>query len=104
MEAGWAASTLKVHMAAKSVNHGHIDGRSVSVHYWMTQFLPGARRLCPFRVIWAADWDLPLVLQAMNGSLFEPMVEGPLGYISMKTTFLLAIATAKRVSEFHALF
>jgi len=38
--AGWAASTLKVYVAAISVNYGHIDGRPV-----VAQFLHGARRL-----------------------------------------------------------
>ncbi|MEQ2160962.1 hypothetical protein GOODEAATRI_004820 [Goodea atripinnis] len=46
---GRAASTLKVHLAVISVNHHHVDGRQVGVHYWLTQFLRGARQLHPPR-------------------------------------------------------
>jgi len=72
-DAGPVASTLKVYVAAISVNHGQIDGRPVGVRYWVAQFLHGARRLCPPRVKWDAAWDLPLVLPALGKSPFEPM-------------------------------
>ena len=46
-DAGRAASTLKVYLTATSFNDGHIGGRPVGVHYWVTQCLHGARRLRP---------------------------------------------------------
>ncbi|XP_061589562.1 LOW QUALITY PROTEIN: nucleolar protein 14 [Cololabis saira] len=98
-----AASTLKVHVAVISVHHGHIDGRPVGAHYWVAQFLWGARRLRPPRLQRAAAWDLPLVLQALGVAPFEPMAGGSLGTTSWKTAFLLAITSVKRVSELHAL-
>ena len=103
LDAGRAASTVKVHVAAISFNHSHIDGRSVGAHYWVTQFLRGARRLRPPRVRRAATWDLPLVLQALSRAPFEPMAASSLCSLSIKTAFLLAVTTAKRVSELHAL-
>ena len=103
LDAGRAASTLRVHTAAISFNHSHIDGRTVGAHYWVTQFLRGAKRLRPPRVRRAAAWDLPLVLQALSQAPFEPMAGASLSSLSMKTAFLLAVTTAKRVSELHAL-
>ena len=102
-DAGRAASTLKVHAAAIAFNHSRIDGRSVGAHYCVTQFLRGARRLRPPRVRRAAAWDLPLVLQALSRAPFEPMAASSLKLLSIKTAFLLAVTTAKRVSELHAL-
>ena len=102
-DAGRAAATLRVHTAAISFSHSHIDGRSVGAHYWVKQFLRGARRLRPPRVRQAAAWDLPLVLQALSKAPFEPMAGSSLRLLSIKTAFLLAVTTAKRVSELHAL-
>ena len=95
-DVGRAASTLKVHMAAISFNHGHIAGRPFRARYWVSQFLSGTRRPRPPRR--AAAWDLPLVLQALGGSPFEPMAGVTLRNASMKTAFLLAITMAKRTS------
>ena len=98
-----AAATLRVHTAAISFSHSHIDGRSVGAHYWVKQFLRGAKRRRPPRVRQAAAWDLPLVLQALSKAPFEPMAGASLRLISIKTAFLLAVTTAKRVGELHAL-
>nr|XP_054590865.1 uncharacterized protein LOC129154747 [Nothobranchius furzeri] len=100
---GRTASTLKVHLAAISANHLLVDGRSVGAHYSVTQFLRGVRRLRPPLCRPAPARDLPLVLQALCGPPFEPMTTAPLEVVSVKTAFLLAVTTAKRVSELHAL-
>jgi integrase len=48
-------------------------------------------------------WDLSLVLRALMEEPFEP-VKGPLERILLlKTVFLVALATAQRRSELHAL-
>ena len=43
------------------------------------------------------------MLTYLNSSKFEPMCQVSLEAITLKTTFLLALATGKRVSELHAL-
>lgn len=48
------------------------------------------------------SWDLSLVLEALRSSPFEPLAEVSLKWLSMKTAFLLAMASAKRVGELHA--
>lgn len=47
-------------------------------------------------------WDLQLVLQALRGAPFEPLSSRRLGWLTWKTAFLLAVSTAKRVSEIQA--
>ena len=49
------------------------------------------------------EWDLLKVLQTLSSSPYEPLEKASLVALSMKTTFLLALASAKRVSELNAL-
>ena len=49
------------------------------------------------------DWDLSLVLKALMKAPFEPIQTCELKYLTYKTVFLLAFATAARRSELHAL-
>jgi hypothetical protein len=39
----------------------------------------------------------------LNGELFEPLSTVDMKYLAYKTGFLLALATASRVSELHAI-
>ena len=48
-------------------------------------------------------WDLSLVLLSLCKAPYEPLSKAPVLYLTMKTAFLLAMASAKRVSELHAL-
>ena len=50
----------------------------------------------------APKWDLSLVLSHICKAPFEPLHEASLLHLSMKTAFLLTMATARRVSEVHA--
>ena len=49
------------------------------------------------------SWDLVKVLEYLPGPVFEPLSSKPLRVITVKTLFLLALATAKRVGELQAL-
>lgn len=48
-------------------------------------------------------WDLELNLWAMTGTTFEPLETAKLKWLSLKTTFLLALASAKKVRELQFL-
>jgi integrase len=48
-------------------------------------------------------WDLALVLRALTRHPFEPLTQATDKYLSLKTVFLVALATGCRVSEIHAL-
>lgn len=49
------------------------------------------------------SWDLRIVLQALTEAPFEPLGLAPLKWVTLKTVFLVALASGKRRSEIHAL-
>ena len=53
--------------------------------------------LCP------PAWDVSLVLQSLTGAPYEPMRTCEERFLAQKTLFLLALASAKRIGELHAL-
>ncbi|KAM4531977.1 uncharacterized protein V3H82_025840 [Fundulus diaphanus] len=103
LDKGRSPSTLKVYVAAISCHHLPVDDRTVGRHDLVSLFLRGARRLRPLPAPRVPDWDLPLVLAALCHPPFEPLAQADLKWLSCKTAFLLAIVSAKRVSELHAL-
>ena len=48
-------------------------------------------------------WDLSWVLVCLQKAPFEPLDKASKLHVTIKTAFLLALATAKRCSEIHAL-
>ncbi|XP_041802371.1 uncharacterized protein LOC121613147, partial [Chelmon rostratus] len=103
LDSGRSPSTLKVYVAAISSRHVLVNNNTVGCHRLVTLFLKGALRLRPPRLPRAPAWDLPLVLDALCSPPFEPLAQAGLRWLSVKTAFLLAITSAKRVSELHAL-
>ena len=57
---------------------------------------PVSRSLLP-------KWDLSAVLFSLTRPPFEPLAKADMKFVSWKTVFLLAFASAKRRSELHAL-
>ena len=47
-------------------------------------------------------WNLSVVLNKLTKAPFEPMKDSDLKHLTLKTTFLLALASGKRRSEIHA--
>ncbi|KAK0139969.1 hypothetical protein N1851_023132 [Merluccius polli] len=103
LDDGLAPSTIKVYIAAISARHNRVDGVTVGSNTLVSHFLKGAQRLRPPQRSPRASWDLPLVLQVLGKPPFEPLGGSELKWLSMKTAFLLAMASAKRVGELHAL-
>lgn len=100
---GLAPSTIRVYAAAISAQHARVEGRTVGSHPLVARFLKGALRLRPPRRSRVPTWDLPLVLQALCDAPFEPLLTADVSWLSMKTAFLLAVTSTKRVGELHAL-
>ena len=48
-------------------------------------------------------WDVTLVLQSLTGAPYEPLRTSDEHFLAQKTLFLLALASAKRIGELHAL-
>lgn len=104
LEAGRAAATLCGLVAAiKAVRLGR-SAISDADAVLISRFLRGARRLtarAPGSAV--PPWDLDLVLGALAHPPFEPLHEAGLKWLSLKTAFLLAITSARRIGELQAL-
>ena len=48
-------------------------------------------------------WDLAFVLQVLTMAPFEPLDKAPLNLLTLKTVFLVTLASGRRRSEIHAL-
>ena len=49
------------------------------------------------------DWNFSLVLRGLSRPPFEPLKSASGKHLTLKTSFLLALASTKRVSELHGL-
>nr|XP_025038502.1 uncharacterized protein LOC112545154 [Pelodiscus sinensis] len=100
---GLSISSLRVHAAAIAAFHHHIEGKSVFFHPMMTRFFKGLINLnLPYRPPPPA-WSLDLVLDVLTRPPFEPLATVLMPVLTMKVLFLLAITSARRVSELAAL-
>ncbi|XP_046730060.1 LOW QUALITY PROTEIN: uncharacterized protein LOC124401673 [Silurus meridionalis] len=79
-----------------TINGGFLRSGVVAVTLSLSSVLPVSRQLVP-------QWDLSLVLEALSHHPFEPVDGVGLKFLSLKTVLLVALVTAKRVSELHAL-
>ena len=57
----------------------------------------------PIRAVSPPAWNLIAVLEFLKSSIFEPLRQASLRDLTRKTLFLVALASAKRVSELQAL-
>ncbi|XP_060550099.1 uncharacterized protein LOC132712496 [Pantherophis guttatus] len=103
LDRGLASSTLRRQTTALSTVLTCPPYQSLSHHPRIRGFLHGAMNLQPPTVHRYPSWDLPLVLQALTLPPFEPLGSIALKFLSFKVAFLLAITSARRVSELTAL-
>ena len=85
------SAAFRFHLPALS---SHPVLRDLLQSFWISS---AERQLCP------PAWDLAMVLWFLNSLGFEPLSEASLRALLRKTLFLVALATAKRVSELQAL-
>ena len=101
---GLAVSTVRLYRSAiASIHSGFEDGSTVSSSVSLSRLFraffhlrPPVKRLLP-------SWSLPAVLRALAQAPFEPMYKASLHHITIKTVFLVAIASGHRVSTLQAL-
>jgi hypothetical protein len=96
-------STLKVYVAAISAYHTPMGGFSIGRDPLITRFLRGTLRLRPALHSRAPAWDLAVVLEGLALAPFELIEEVSEKCITLKTLFLLAISSIKRIEDLHAL-
>ncbi len=100
---GLSASTLNVYMAAIAAHHSPVGDQSIGKNPLAIRFLRGIRRLRPPVCPRMPVWDLAVVLEALSKAPFEPLEEVPLRCLTVKTVFLLAISSLKRVGDLQTL-
>ncbi len=102
LDSGSLPSTLKVYVAAITAFHSPQSGQSFGKNALVVSFLKGAKRLHPPRPLSVPTLDLEVVLRALSQPPFEPLTSVGLKELSLKTTLLLALTSAKRIGDLHA--
>ena len=99
---GLSVSSLRGYRSALSaVFRFHLP--SLSSDPVLQDLLRSFRLSSAERVMRPPAWDLSKVLQYLVTSAFEPLSRASFRALTLKTLFLLALATAKRVGELQAL-
>ncbi|KAE8636869.1 hypothetical protein XENTR_v10003178 [Xenopus tropicalis] len=99
LDKGLSLGSLKSQISALSV----LFQQRIALLPDVRTFLQGVSHLHPPFRDPIPPWDLNLVLTALQAAPFEPLATIPLAWVSWKTAFLLAIASARRVSELSSL-
>ena len=102
MDKGLSFSTMKVYLAAISACHVGFGNDTAWKHPLVRRYMAGAARLLQVPKSVVPAWDLALVLDSLSRPPFEPLDTVELRFLSMKTALLLALVSAKRVSDIHA--
>ncbi len=103
-ELGLEASTVRGYKTAiQSIHTGCPDGSVVRDSKTLQFLIEGMNISRPRKRKIMPSWDLPTVLKYLNGTPFEPCQSSSLRDLTIKTVFLLAMASGRRCSELHAL-
>ena len=76
----------------------HHIAHNADLHRLLSSFY----RDCPKSSRNLPKWNLSVVLNELTKAPFQPMKDTDLKYLTLKTAFLLVLATSKRRSEIHA--
>ncbi|CAC5388245.1 Probable 18S rRNA (guanine-N(7))-methyltransferase,18S rRNA (guanine-N(7))-methyltransferase RID2 [Mytilus coruscus] len=93
-------STLAGYKSAIALIHSSKD--RISINMDLSNLIKGLYNINPPIRQLAPNWDLSLVLLVLTKTPFEPLEEAELKYLTLKTVFLMALASAARVSELHS--
>ena len=96
-------ATIIGYRSAISSKHKGWGGRSVSTNGDLSKLIKGIFNSNPILKPLLPNWDLPSVLWRLCDPPFEPLLSCDVKILTWKTVFLIALATASRVSELHAL-
>ena len=95
-------STIKGYRSTISNTLKYKTGYDFGLHPVLSELIKSFAKQRPVDRSLAPKWDLAFVLSHMCKAPFEPLVKASLFHLSVKTVFLVTLATARRVSEVHA--
>jgi len=98
-----AVNTMKGYVTAISNRHVHINDLPLSANPMVRSWVTGLTKTKGFSRVLVPAWDLQIVLNALKRFPFEPLRTASFKFLTWKTVFLLAITSARRASELHAL-
>ena len=96
-------SSIKVHKAAVCSSLRQLGRSSYSNDPLITSLIRGISQGSSARRVRVPAWDLFLVLAHLRNPPFEPVNTINLKFLTLKTVFLVSLATGRRCSEIHAL-
>ncbi|XP_039196365.1 uncharacterized protein LOC120306720 [Crotalus tigris] len=103
LDKGLSPSTIRRQVAALSTVLMCDNSAPLVHHLMMRSFLKGATNARPPAVHRYPSWDLHWVLQALISPPFKPITTCLLKLLSMKVAFLVAVTSARQISELAAL-
>ena len=101
---GLCSNTIAGYRSAIGAIHtGFSDGSSLSNNPILHRLIVGAFTLRPPQSKLVPAWSLTLDDQALSRAPYEPLLDSSLKNLSLKCSFLLSLASARRVSQLTAL-
>ena len=95
-------STIRGYRSTISNTLKYRTGYDFGSHPVLSELIKSFAKQRPVDRSLAPKWDLAFVLSHMCKAPFEPLDKASLFHLSVKTVFLVTLATARRVSEVHA--
>ena len=99
----FSPSTIAGYRSAISLIHKGCNGVQVGQDKDLSELITGMSNLRPRKRSLVPNWSLPLVLNILSKAPFEPLATASMKFVTLKTVFLIAISSGRRVSEIHAL-
>ena len=96
-------STIKGYRSTISNTLKFKSGQNVGSDPIISELIKSMELQRPVQRSLAPKWDLSCVLSSLCSEPYEPLHRASRFHLTLKTVFLLALATARRVSEIHAL-
>ena len=97
------ATTIAGYRSAIASVHKGWHNSTVSNNVSLSNLIKGMFNSNPSVKTLLPNWDLPPVLMSLCDTPFEPLSTCEMKFLTWKTVFLVALATASRVNEIHAL-
>ena len=98
--AGYVTALSRMHDRVKIPGHSSMRlGRLPSVRTW----LAGLKKSKGIPRVIVPTWNLEVVLSALKRAPYHPVDQIDLKSLTLKTVFLVALTSARRASEIHAL-